>query len=189
MKLDERRALRTEVSRFITASCLSAFHSPFTITVRPGGTPEGRIGREWLVNEVTRRLSSGAPSFPTADRLDVGHFASSIPFLPRSERSEWSTGERSEPDMEEEIIGNRWKELDYDGHVPAAITPNLLPSCSSVLHSLPSVTHYVPRSGWWAKVGAKNRTKNQTRWGYESQPREPDMDFTDNRLLQRIIDH
>lgn len=75
------------------------------------------------------------------------------------------------------------------GHVPAAITPNLLPSCSSVLHSLPSVTHYVPRSGWWAKVGAKNRTKNQTRWGYESQPREPDMDFTDNRLLQRIIDH
>lgn len=73
------------------------------------------------MNEVTRRLSSGAPSFPTADRLDVGHFASSIPFLPRSERSEWSTGERSEPDMEEEIIGNRWKELDYDGYCPPTI--------------------------------------------------------------------
>lgn len=40
---------------------------------------------------------------------------------------------------------------------------NLLPSCYSVLHSLPSVTHYVPRSGWRPKVGAKNRTKNQTR--------------------------
>ena len=75
------------------------------------------------MNEVTRRLSSGAPSFPTADRLDVGHFASSIPFLPRSERSEWSTGERSEPDMEEEIIGNRWKELDYDGYCPALVIP------------------------------------------------------------------
>ena len=77
------------------------------------------------MNEVTRRLSSGAPSFPTADRLDVGHFASSIPFLPRSERSEWSTGERSEPDMEEEIIGNRWKELDYDGYCPALVAPFL----------------------------------------------------------------
>lgn len=92
------------------------------------------------MNEVTRRLSSGAPSFPTADRLDVGHFASSIPFLPRSERSEWSTGERSEPDMEEEIIGNRWKELDYDGYCPGP--------CRSVharsLRSPHSFTHYSP---------------------------------------------
>ena len=100
------------------------------------------------MNEVTRRLSSGAPSFPTADRLDVGHFASSIPFLPRSERSEWSTGERSEPDMEEEIIGNRWKELDYDGYCPAR--PRA-PSLPTVLHSLlTSVVHAVtlaPRLG------------------------------------------
>lgn len=86
------------------------------------------------MNEVTRRLSSGAPSFPTADRLDVGHFASSIPFLPRSERSEWSTGERSEPDMEEEIIGNRWKELDYDGYCPAPCVAPL----TGLLHLLPS---------------------------------------------------
>lgn len=88
------------------------------------------------MNEVTRRLSSGAPSFPTADRLDVGHFASSIPFLPRSERSEWSTGERSEPDMEEEIIGNRWKELDYDGYCPASCR-HPFRSSYDPLHSAP----------------------------------------------------
>lgn len=94
------------------------------------------------MNEVTRRLSSGAPSFPTADRLDVGHFASSIPFLPRSERSEWSTGERSEPDMEEEIIGNRWKELDYDGYCPALVAPFMLvPS----VHLTPSLTTLLTR--------------------------------------------
>lgn len=103
------------------------------------------------MNEVTRRLSSGAPSFPTADRLDVGHFASSIPFLPRSERSEWSTGERSEPDMEEEIIGNRWKELDYDGYCPASLRSCSFPPFTSLLHSLLSL--HAVGSVEWSETG------------------------------------
>lgn len=61
MKLDERRALRTEVSRFITASCLSAV--PSVHHYRPTRRDARRADRTGMIGERSDKASIFRCSF------------------------------------------------------------------------------------------------------------------------------
>ena len=129
-------------------------------------------GRTNRVSERRERMTGGSLGsshpFPSPVARFVPSFFLHSPRLRLGTRGEETVGNRTRRDpkgrMEEEIIGNRWKELDYDGYYLSRLLPPFIPLVSS--RRLVPFRLRRPKGGEWNRrrhdpTGGKKERKGQ----------------------------